>query len=663
MRPTRLLSVACVLAIFALASPLPGAAVADERQLAPRVAPNVTRGTLKATYFDISPPLREMLRTEAAMSDPASESTRFPNFPDLAPPALTSLGPQDDDPLVQVTTGPVGMPSTIVNFNGHQNVCSCSPPAPSMDVGLDHVFLTSNLHFTIYDKTGALLAGPAGNNAIWSGFGTPCHTNNGGYPIVLYDQLADRWLISQGSSFTAPYGLCIAVSTTGDPLGPWYRWSFSTGSDFPDVTKWAMWPDAYYAGASMFLNAASYNGFNAWAFERADMLAGAASPRIISFRVPAGGNQYEVGNGLLPVDLDGKLPPPPGSAGLFVGTMDNGGPYGAPQDALALWRFHADFVTPASSTFTLDATLPTSLFDSIFPCTSFRNCISQAGTLAKLDFNANRQQLLNRVSYRNFGTHQSVVANQSVEAAAGIGGIRWYELRDPHGTPVIHQQGTYGPGVADGIHRWMAGIAMDNNGNMGLGYSASNASIFPGIRYTGRLASDALGTMPQGEGTIVNGTGAQTASNRWGDYTTMAIDPEDDCTFWYVNEYVPITSSNGWRTRIASFKFPTCVATVGVEGRATNGERTALLIQCPARGRASMTFSLSGGVERHVQLDVFDVSGRRLRNLVDAVLPPGAHDVTWDGLDDSGQAVGAGVYFARLRAGGEGDSGTILLLR
>lgn len=660
MRASRCFSVTGVLVLVALASALPAVASAEERQPVPKAAPNVVRGALKATHFDISPPLREMMRTAKTVSEAASES---PIFPDLAPPALTAEGPQDIDPVVQVTTGPAGMPGTIANFSGHPNGCNCSPPAPSLDVGRNHVFLTTNLQFSIYDKVGVLLAGPTANNAIWSGFGAPCQTNNGGYPIVLYDQLADRWLISQTSSFTAPYGLCIAVSTTGDPLGSWYRWSFSTGSDFPDGIKWAMWPDAYYAGATLFVNAMTYSGFSALAFERADLLAGVASPSVVSFTVGTGANQVQVGNGLLPADMDGTLPPPPGSAGVFLGTMDNGGPYGAIQDALTVWRFHADFAIPANSTFTLDATLPTNAFDSIFPCTSFRNCIPQASTAAKLDFNANRQQFLNRVSYRNFGTHQSIVANHSVDVLPGIGGIRWYELRDPHGTPLIYQQGTYAPGLSDGIHRWMAGIAMDNNGNMGLGYSVSNATIFPGIRYTGRLVSDPLGTMPQGEGTIVNGTGAQTGSNRWGDYTTMAIDPGDDCTFWYVNEYIPTTSSNGWRTRIASFKFPTCVATVGVDGGAISELRTSLAILGPSRGSAAMRFSLSGGVERHVRLDVFDVSGRRLRNLVNAILPPGTHDIAWDGLDESGHAVGAGVYFARMRAGHESDSGTILLLR
>ncbi len=166
-----------------------------------------------------------------------------------------------------------------------------------------------------------------------------------------------------------------------------------------------------------------------------------------------------------------------------------------------------------------------------------------------------------RLAYRNFGTHQALVANQSVEAAPNMAGIRWYEIRDPNGTPVIYQQGTYAPGISDGVYRWMGSIAMDGSGNIGLGYSASSATTtFPSVWYTGRLAADPLGTMPQGEAAIINGTGSQTGSQRWGDYTSMNIDPVDDCTYWYVNQYVPTTSSVGWRLRIGAFKFSQCGA-------------------------------------------------------------------------------------------------------
>ena len=242
-----------------------------------------------------------------------------------------------------------------------------------------------------------------------------------------------------------------------------------------------------------------------------------------------------------------------------MGSMDNGGPYGAPQDALTLWKFTADFVTPVNSTFVLANTIPISSYDTMPAFCSGRACIPQPGTANKIDHLGYRQRPLHRLAYRNFGTHESLVTNQSVEASTTMSGIRWWEVRSPNSNPVLYQDSTYAPGLQDGIHRWMGSIAMDKNGNMALGYSASNGTTtFPSSWYTGRLATDPPNTMPQGEGSIINGTGSQTSSNRWGDYTSMNIDPADDCTFWYVNQWIPTSSASGWRLRIGSFRFPNC---------------------------------------------------------------------------------------------------------
>jgi uncharacterized repeat protein (TIGR01451 family) len=226
-----------------------------------------------------------------------------------------------------------------------------------------------------------------------------------------------------------------------------------------------------------------------------------------------------------------------------------------------LWKFHVDFVNPGNSYFNLTSTIPTDPFDSIFPCSpTSRECIPQPDTSRKIDILSYRQRPIWRLAYRNFGTHEVLVTNQSVEASTNMAGNRWYEIRDPNGTPFIYQQGTYAPGVSDGIHRWMASIAMDSAGNMAMGYSASNGSTtYPSVWYTGRLASDPLGEMAQGEGVIINGSGSQNGtSSRWGDYTSMNVDPVDDCTFWYINEYYPVSHSTNWRLRIGAFKFPTC---------------------------------------------------------------------------------------------------------
>ena len=221
--------------------------------------------------------------------------------------------------------------------------------------------------------------------------------------------------------------------------------------------------------------------------------------------------------------------------------------------------------TPTAS-IVLATQLPTASFDSIFPCApTSRDCLPQPGITNPaqyLDILSYRQRPTWRLAYRNFKDYEALVTNQSVEAMPGVAGARWYEIRrSATGTYSIHQQGTYAPG--DGVHRWMGSAAMDRKGNIALGYSVVNAvDVFPGIRYTGRLAADPLGQMTLGEGTIINGTGVQTTTNsRWGDYTSLNVDV-DDCTFWYVNEYYTAagqaSSPAGWQTRIASFKLPGC---------------------------------------------------------------------------------------------------------
>jgi hypothetical protein len=512
------------------------------------------RGLQPVVKFDISPPLRDIppLPVTAggeAMVDPEG------------PPG--ELGPQDIDPLVQGWTGaPELIPSPLLSFDGPSNLAGVSPPDPVGDVGPNHYVAMSNLYFQVYDKAGTSLYGPAANNTLWSGFGGDCQTDNAGDPIVLYDQIADRWMLTQFTSSGPTYFNCVAVSTTPDPTGSYYRWAVSTGSNFPDYPKYGVWPDAYYISTREFAGGSTFAGVGAYALKRADLISGNPALQVISFlATPAGsGGAYNVGDGLLPSDLDGSIPPPAGSPNYFVGAMDDGATYGAPDDAFTLWKFQADFVTPANSTFILTNTIPFADYDTIFPCSpSSRDCIPQPATSTKIDILSYRQRPMHRLAYRNFGSHEALVTNQSVEAAASMAGIRWWEIRDPNGTPVIYQEGTYAPGVSDGIHRWMGSIAQDNAGNMALGYSASNGtSTFPSSWYTGRLSGDPLGTMPQGEGSMINGTGSQTGSARWGDYTSMNIDPIDDCTFWYVNQYIPVTSSVGWQLRIGAFKFNEC---------------------------------------------------------------------------------------------------------
>ncbi len=511
------------------------------------------RGASQAVKFDVSPALREIRPIQVKPGD-------VTEIPERASGLEGAPGPQDRDPLVQSATGPGAMPAPITSFNGPPNISLVSPPDPVGDVGPNHYVAMSNLSFQIFDKAGNSLYGPAANNTLWAGFGGDCETDNSGDPIVIYDQLADRWMLTQFTASGPTYFNCVALSTSGDPTDTYYRYAFSSGTNFPDYPKYGMWPDAYYISTREFANGSTYVGVGAYALNRAQMIAGNPAPQVISFLVPTAPNPYNIGDGLLPADLDGTILPPPGSPHYWVGSMDNGGPYGAPQDALTLWKFVVDWATPGNSSFTLANTLPIAAFDTMFPCSpTSRDCIPQPGTTQKVDILSYRQRPLWRLAYRNFGAHEALVTNQAVEAAPGMAGIRWWELRSPNSSPVIYQESTYAPGVSDGIHRWMGSIAMDGSGNMALGYSASNGTTtFPSSWYTGRLYADPLGSMPQGEAAIINGTGSQTGSARWGDYTSMNVDPVDDCTFWYVNQYVPVTSSVGWQLRIGSFKFPEC---------------------------------------------------------------------------------------------------------
>ena len=249
-----------------------------------------------------------------------------------------------------------------------------------------------------------------------------------------------------------------------------------------------------------------------------------------------------------------------------MGTQDDDASYGATFDALNIFDLSVKWRSTVIASLDLNTQIPTAAFDSIFPCApTSRDCLPQPGIVNPeqyLDILSYRQRPTFRLAYRNFKDYEALVTNQSVEARPGVAGARWYEIRRTGTTYSLYQQGTYAP--ADGIHRWMGSIAQDKKGDMALGYSVVNGTtVYPGIRYTGRLAGDPLGQMTLGEGTIIDGSGVQTTTNsRWGDYTDMTVDPVDDCTFWYVNEYYTLagqqSSAAGWQTRIASFKLPGC---------------------------------------------------------------------------------------------------------
>ncbi|MEO6075775.1 MAG: hypothetical protein ABIP56_03110 [Dokdonella sp.] len=514
----------------------------------------MNRGVSPVVHADISPALRDM--TPLPVPDLRFTPLREMDD-DRESDLMQPFGFQDYDMSTDTTIYPPRIPAPTVSFNGQPNISGVAPPDSVGDVGPNHYVAMSNLSFQIFNKTGTSVFGPALTNTLWAGFGGQCEAQNAGDPVVLHDQLANRWLLMQFTSASPTWYICLALSTGPDPTGTYQRYQISTGGNFPDYPKMGVWSDGYYVSTREFLGSGGpFQGVGAYAMNRTQMLAGNLAPTVISMLAtptPA----FNTGDGLLPADLDGFTLPPSGSPEYFVGSMDDGGPYGATQDALTLWKFTANFTTPANSTFLLANTIPIAAYDTIYPCVSGRNCIPQSGTTNGLDIQSYRQRPLHRLAYRNFGGHQSLVTNQSVEAPGPFAGVRWWEIRSPNVMPVIYQQGTYAP--ADGLHRWMGSAAQDSAGNMAMGFSTSSATTFPSLAYTGRLAGDPLGTMPQGEGIIHTGTGSQTGGgNRWGDYSSLNVDPTDDCTFWFVSEYLPTTSASGWQLRIGSFRFNEC---------------------------------------------------------------------------------------------------------
>src|SRR5438046_6470458 len=533
----------------------------------------------KAVAFDVSPALRTLPLAKKFVADP---SKLLEIRPERGPRAH-SRGYKSGDAALQALTAAVAIPSPLANFEGLSNQDNLNifgfrvnPPDPNGEIGPNNYVEMINLVFAVYDRAGNLEAGPIDTGSLWADFAIPDCTDPSGDPVVLYDQLEDRWLLSQFTTSglndpTKPFWNCIAVSTSGDPAGTYYRYAFETTSDgifyFPDYPKYGLWRNSYSLTTREFGPTVEY-GIGVYALERDKMLEGDPNARAVTCFLDgnAPGMLPLVGDGLLRPDIDGRRMPANGAPAPIVGTQDDNADYGATFDALNIWELSVKWQANPVASIVLKAQLPVASFDSIFPCApGSRDCLPQPGIINPqqyLDILSYRQRPTFRLAYRNFGTYEALVTNQSVEALPGVAGARWYEIRRTGGSYSVYQQGTYVPN--DGVHRWMGSIAQDKKGNMALGYSVVNGTtVYPGIRYTGRLSGDPLGQMTLGEGTVIDGTGVQlTTNSRWGDYTDMTVDPTDDCTFWYVNEYYTLpgqqSSLAGWQTRIASSQLPGC---------------------------------------------------------------------------------------------------------
>ncbi len=504
----------------------------------------------KAYAFDKTIPLRDMDANVPPVTDKTWKGGVIPNKDGIwkiIENQKEGIEFGQDNVIQNFMGGNMTESTPITSFEGIANRNGVLPPDTQGDVGPDHYVQMVNLSFQIWNKSGKSLYGPANNSVLWNGFGDPWDGSNDGDPIVLYDELADRWLLSQFALPNYPNGpfyILIAITETGDPTGSWYRYGFAF-NDLPDYPKFAVWPDGYYMTINQFASGSlSWAGAGVVVFERDLMLAGDPNARMIFWNYSSSDDHWS----LLPSDFDGP-PPQVGTPNYLAYFNDDS--WGYSYDHLRLFECSVDWNNTSNSAITGPFILQTSPFKSSFG--SGRNIIPQPGTSRRLDALSSR--LLFRLQYRNFGSYSALVTNHTVNnAVSGThAGVRWYELRNSGSGWSIYQQGTY---VPNSHNRWMGSIAMDGYGNIALGYSVSSSTVYPSIRYSGRRVSDPLNQMTVTEQSIIAGTGSQThSSSRWGDYSMMSVDPIDDATFWFTTEYIQTTGSAPWRTRVASFTF------------------------------------------------------------------------------------------------------------
>lgn len=501
-------------------------------------------------HFDkTTKPLREMFDT-GERPTPARGGR---DFEPGKPQSVGNSNPAAIDPLAEKS---IGLPSALADPKAStvgtpvDTSFAVAPPDTTGDVGPNHYVQWVNLRYSIYTLTRDasnqitafnLVPGfPKQGNVVWSGFGGRCQSDNDGDPIVQYDQLANRWVLTQFAVSASPFTQCVAVSTSPDPTGTYFRYAYSYNKDFNDYPKMGVWPDAYYITYNMFRNGRSFVGNRVCALERAQMLIGGTARQAC---VSTSTSHHS----LEPADLEGSTPPPAGSANLLLSMTSS---------AINFWRFAVNWTT---GTGTLTGPTAVAGVAAFTRACGGGVCVPQPGTSQQLDSLADR--LMYRLSYRKFPTYEAMVINHSVTSGSGTG-IRWYELRNAAGqtfgsaAPVLFQQGTFAP---SNDFRWMGSAAMDKTGGIAVGYNISNAStIKPSIRYAYRGPADPLGTMGN-ETSILVGSGSQTTNlSRWGDYSTISVDPVDGCTMVFTSEFLPANGTFNWNTYIYTFKLSTC---------------------------------------------------------------------------------------------------------
>jgi len=558
-----------------------------------------------ALAHDTSLPLRDLSTSTETTADPQQTPTPSPTPPDMtSPPGAAAIEQksQGTRPPATVTASFDGLGA---GFHGPQGTAMLRNPSDnSLAVGPDHIFQIVNVRMAIYTKkgkrfsdTGRPLYGPVATNTVFKGFGGACEALNNGDAVVRYDQLANRWLIvmptfrrsairpdqpqpgrsgepaqvsvtgqkNQPGPATplfvptpnaspappqprgqptppqpqGPYSMCYAVSTSADPLGSYYRYEFLRGL-FPDYPRPAVWPDGYYIPTSTGDEVIQKHACVA---EREKMLKGeAASEQCVII---------DGVNFLNNADLDGHNLPPRGAPNIVMAAGGTQLKKILEDDRILVWKFHVDWQNPADTKVIGPEEIKVAPYHYL--CGGqLTNCVPQPDMPTRLD--AQGDKIMARLVYRRIGNRESIVAVHSVNTAGGGGGVRWYEFRmNTDRSLMLYQQGTYAP---DNLYRWMASPAMDKKGNIGIGYSFGGPPNFAGQRFAGRLASDPRGQLTLQETVVVAGEAAQRAV-RWEDYTQTAVDPSDDCTIWYVGDYLKKGETN-YTSRIAGLRMPGC---------------------------------------------------------------------------------------------------------
>ncbi len=567
-----------------------------EKKSAPKVAPQVIFP--KASKVTGLRPLRSHLKRPV----PGATRKEIPIQPlKRANPDYTAQGPA----LPRTSPAPA-IPDPLLTFEGVGDVNFVQPADTTLAIGPAHVFQWVNLSAQIFDKDGNdLSGGPFDGTAFWQDLGGDCATINGGDIIVIYDHLADRWIATQLAAAiqgASTNNVCWAVSTSNDPLGTYNQYAFEySPTDLNDYPKWALWPDAYYGTFRNFVNASFFGGMVVWAVDRNALLAGDPNPTILQVNV---GEVLPSLDGLLAANLSPGDPGPPAArtggsvAPETLFGVSNPGLDGDPS-SIRIFQFHPDFGNPPASTFTGPVDLAVTDF------TASTGAVEQpapGGTLEDLPW------IMYKADYRNFGTYEGVVLTHTEDVGGGQIGVRWYEVRDPNGTPELYQEGTFAP---DSSNRWFPSIAQDVSGDIAVGYSVADGSIFPSIRYAGRKPDDPLGQLAQGEGEFFAGNGPF-GGFRWGDYSTISLDPVDQCTFWYTTMYVPGSGVSDWSTGIGSFKFDTCHAGPAgtISGTVTDGTNPIPGVKVKA-GTPSATTDDSGAYQLSLPVGVYDLTASK----------------------------------------------------